>query len=178
MLTRCIWSHCPLLPWYKRILDQLCPQLDIYHCIRVSIFGCHSCSLWAACCWGDWACMSSIPLWKPIVNGYQSQYTLQQLILHLHSRLMEIAPLNPSLLEIDHFPSSPIFSLRTPIPRQLADVCQRRGFVVRKIMPPTVPEGQERVRVCLHAGNTVDEIDGLVNTIRSWLGEATEVCRL
>lgn len=84
---------------------------------------------------------------------------------------METGPLNPALLKVDHFPNSPIFSLRTPEPRQLADVCQRKGFIVRKIMPPTVPVGGERVRVCLHAGNTVDEIDRLVDTIRSWLGD-------
>ena len=36
-------------------------------------------------------------------------------------------------------------------------------------MSPTVPKGKERVRVCLHAGNTVEEIDGLVETILAWL---------
>jgi 8-amino-7-oxononanoate synthase len=36
-------------------------------------------------------------------------------------------------------------------------------------MPPTIPEGKERVRVCLHAGNTEEQIDGLVRTIQTWL---------
>ena len=36
-------------------------------------------------------------------------------------------------------------------------------------MPPTIPEGKERVRVCLHAGNTEEEIDSLVRTVQSWL---------
>lgn len=86
--------------------------------------------------------------------------------------------MNPALLTVDHFPGSPIFSLRTPVPRQLADLCQRKGYVVRKIMPPTVPAGKERVRVCLHAGNTVEEMDGLVNIIRLWISEAGKVSRL
>lgn len=43
------------------------------------------------------------------------------------------------------------------------------GYIARAIMPPTIPEGKERVRVCLHAGNTEEEIDGLVDLIQGWL---------
>jgi 8-amino-7-oxononanoate synthase len=39
-------------------------------------------------------------------------------------------------------------------------------------MPPTIPEGKERVRVCLHAGNTEAEIDGLTRMIQSWLDQS------
>ena len=39
---------------------------------------------------------------------------------------------------------------------------------MRAIVPPTVPRGTERVRVCLHAGNTVEEIDALVKRIGEW----------
>lgn len=76
------------------------------------------------------------------------------------------------MFEIDHFPTSPIISLRTSQPRQLASVCQGKGFIVRAIMPPTIPDGKERVRVCLHAGNTESEIDGLVRTVQLWLDES------
>jgi 8-amino-7-oxononanoate synthase len=76
------------------------------------------------------------------------------------------------MFEIDHFPTSPIISLRTSQPRQLASACQEKGFIVRAIMPPTIPEGKERVRVCLHAGNTEAEIDGLVRTVQVWLDES------
>jgi 8-amino-7-oxononanoate synthase len=41
-------------------------------------------------------------------------------------------------------------------------------------MAPTVPAGRERVRVCLHAGNTVEEIDGLVDTFKVWLSQTME----
>lgn len=76
------------------------------------------------------------------------------------------------MFEVDHFPTSPIISLRTSQPRQLASLCQENGFVVRAIMPPTIPEGKERVRVCLHAGNTEGEIDGLTRMIQSWLDQS------
>lgn len=68
-------------------------------------------------------------------------------------------------------PQSPIFSLLTPYPKHLAAYCQQHGFVVRGIVPPTVPEGAERVRICLHAGNTAEEIDGLVDVVGMWAEE-------
>jgi 8-amino-7-oxononanoate synthase len=35
-------------------------------------------------------------------------------------------------------------------------------------MAPTVPLGKERVRVCLHAGNTRKEMDKLLVSIEQW----------
>ncbi|KAJ5545540.1 Pyridoxal phosphate-dependent transferase major region subdomain 2 [Penicillium sp. DV-2018c] len=100
------------------------------------------------------------------------QHRLQQLIRHLRRRLDDLHDPNTQqsvMFEVDHFPTSPIISLRTSQPRQLASFCQSKGFVVRAIMPPTIPVGKERVRVCLHAGNTEGEIDGLARVIQSWL---------
>lgn len=41
--------------------------------------------------------------------------------------------------------------------------------MVRPIVPPTVPEGTQRVRVCLHAGNSVRDVERLVERIGEWL---------
>jgi 8-amino-7-oxononanoate synthase len=38
-------------------------------------------------------------------------------------------------------------------------------------VPPTVPEGAERVRICLHAGNTVEDVEGLVRIVGIWARE-------
>jgi 8-amino-7-oxononanoate synthase len=65
-------------------------------------------------------------------------------------------------------PKSPIFALQTPSPRSLATFCQEEGFIVRAVVPPTVPT--RRVRVCLHAGNTKEQIEELVDRIDLWLG--------
>ncbi|KAJ5737092.1 uncharacterized protein N7483_002217 [Penicillium malachiteum] len=97
------------------------------------------------------------------------QRRVQSLIGHLHTQLASLQMRQHVMFEVDHFPNSPIFSLRTSQPRELASFCQKAGLIVRAIMPPTIPDGKERVRVCLHAGNTEEDIDTLVRTIQSWL---------
>jgi 8-amino-7-oxononanoate synthase len=46
---------------------------------------------------------------------------------------------------------------------------QKKGFDVRPIMSPTVPTGKERLRICIHAFNTEEEIKRLVGTIENSL---------
>lgn len=42
---------------------------------------------------------------------------------------------------------------------------QSKGFDVKAILSPTVPEGQERLRICLHSYNTFEEISALMHCI-------------
>ncbi|KAG6095680.1 hypothetical protein E4U30_002156 [Claviceps sp. LM220 group G6] len=68
-------------------------------------------------------------------------------------------------------PASPIVPLFSDRARSLARYCQERGFVVRAIVAPTVKKGTDRVRLCLHAGNTEDEVRRLCLAVESWLRE-------
>jgi 8-amino-7-oxononanoate synthase len=101
---------------------------------------------------------------------------LNELISHMYSQLATLSPytLHPqsgaTLLQLPPtIPRSPIFSLLTPNPRDLAKHCQVADFTVRPIVPPTVPEGTQRIRVCLHAGNTEEDVERLVVRIGNWL---------
>ncbi|HTF03533.1 MAG TPA: pyridoxal phosphate-dependent aminotransferase family protein [Bacteroidia bacterium] len=51
--------------------------------------------------------------------------------------------------------------------RRVAEVCQARGMDVRPVLSPTVKSGSERLRIILHAYNTREEIDKLIQAI-SW----------
>lgn len=44
----------------------------------------------------------------------------------------------------------------------------QKGFNVRPILSPTVPQGKERVRICLHAFNSEEEISNLCHHINQY----------
>lgn len=46
--------------------------------------------------------------------------------------------------------------------------------MVRAVVSPTVPQGTERVRICLHAGNTVEEVKSLVGALQKWCEKCPE----
>ncbi|TKA68847.1 hypothetical protein B0A55_07313 [Friedmanniomyces simplex] len=99
------------------------------------------------------------------------------LIPGLHARLLALQETlmikdesSSSLLRVPaECPQSPIFAVLSSEPKALAAYCQSKGFVVRGIVPPTVAAGTERIRVCLHGGNTIEQLDGLVAVIREWV---------
>lgn len=101
---------------------------------------------------------------------------LQFLTEALHDRLLELEASLALPQHLQHLlqtphgrPQSAISFAMSSRPKELAAFCQSRGFVVRGIVPPTVPAGTERIRICLHAGNTSEQIDALVRTIREWV---------
>jgi 8-amino-7-oxononanoate synthase len=49
--------------------------------------------------------------------------------------------------------------------RSLAQTIQQAGYRVNAILHPTVPEGMERLRICLHTFNTFREIDELIQLL-------------
>ncbi|KEF52001.1 uncharacterized protein A1O9_11991 [Exophiala aquamarina CBS 119918] len=103
---------------------------------------------------------------------------LYLLIDHLFTRLqslsellktVRISPTVPLMTLPETCPSSPIFAILTRKPRTLAAHCQSAGFIARPVVAPTVPKGTERVRVCLHAGNTIHQIDRFVECVKTWI---------
>ena len=65
-------------------------------------------------------------------------------------------------------PQSPIIPIMTSDPHALAALCETAGFVVHGIQPPTVPIGKSRIRVCIHAGNTLLEVETFVALLELW----------
>ncbi|PIB34786.1 8-amino-7-oxononanoate synthase [Reichenbachiella sp. 5M10] len=53
--------------------------------------------------------------------------------------------------------------------KALSHQLQREGLDVRAILSPTVPEGSERLRICLHLHNTQADIKNLIDTLSSQL---------
>ncbi|RKS94677.1 8-amino-7-oxononanoate synthase [Flavobacterium limicola] len=53
--------------------------------------------------------------------------------------------------------------------KSIANQLQEKGFDVKAILSPTVPEGQERLRFCLHSYNSQEEISAVMHCIYSLL---------
>lgn len=53
--------------------------------------------------------------------------------------------------------------------RQVAEQLQLAGLYIRPILYPTVPKGLERLRIVLHAFNTKQELDLLLNSLKNSL---------
>ncbi|KEP52045.1 8-amino-7-oxononanoate synthase [Rhizoctonia solani 123E] len=92
------------------------------------------------------------------------------------SRIMALPPFFKS-------EPTPIVPILTPYPRPLAQHLREHGFLARPITHPTVPKGEERVRICLHAANTEEEVDGLVDALVEWakvqrLGKSIPMAKL
>ncbi|KAL6922856.1 hypothetical protein FSHL1_000132 [Fusarium sambucinum] len=117
------------------------------------------------------SCLASISVSYQYLQGdlIEARIThLWDLVAHAHKLLLSLTS-TTSLVHINGEPKSPIIPLFTSEPRSLAQFCQERGFTIRPIVAPTVPRGSERVRICLHAGNTVAEVEGLLRTIGEWV---------
>ncbi|MES2864600.1 MAG: pyridoxal phosphate-dependent aminotransferase family protein [Bacteroidota bacterium] len=49
--------------------------------------------------------------------------------------------------------------------KNIASQLQEKGFDVKAILSPTVPEGQERLRFCLHSYNTQNEMENVLTEL-------------
>lgn len=81
-----------------------------------------------------------------------------------------LVALHPSTTSCQNDPS-PIIPILTPHPRPLSAYLLAHGMNARPITWPTVPKGKDRVRICLHAGNTSQDVDKLVWGIVKWAEE-------
>ena len=53
--------------------------------------------------------------------------------------------------------------------KQLAQQLQDKGFDIKAILSPTVPEGQERLRFCIHSYNSEEEINQVLELLRDFV---------
>ena len=117
------------------------------------------------------------PLWAASVQAAcellpdlnRERERLQGNVAYFRERVAESAqPWLPS--------GSWIQCLRLPGARNVTragGILRNRGLAALPIRAPTVPEGEERIRVCLHAHNTRAEIDLLFGAVDEALGART-----
>jgi len=76
--------------------------------------------------------------------------------------------LNDSFVESNSAIQSCIISGNSTV-KKCGAVLQEKGFDVRPILSPTVQEGQERLRFCIHSYNTHQDIDKVLNLLSTFV---------
>jgi 8-amino-7-oxononanoate synthase len=91
---------------------------------------------------------------------------LQRRLAHIPPNVLSL----PSYLTVpaERVIPSAIVPVLSGQPRSLYAYLYARRMNTRPITWPTVPKGKDRVRICLHAGNTRNEVERLVDAMVGW----------
>lgn len=83
---------------------------------------------------------------------------LQTNIAHFSGKIQSALSATNSPIQIIEFSDLETCKLK-------AEQLQEAGFAVKAILPPTVPMGSQRLRICIHSFNTKEEIDRLITLL-------------
>ena len=103
--------------------------------------------------------------YQELTQEKSSREKLQQLISYIHGEVKNQG------LEAVFIPSnSAIHCCLIPNAdkvKKVAKNLEKKGYNVKAILSPTVPLGQERLRICLHSYNTIEEIKNLLSILKT-----------
>jgi 8-amino-7-oxononanoate synthase len=109
-----------------------------------------------------------------ILVAYQQLETEQETILKLRENIIlfnqqkNLLGLKPMFVRSKSAIQSAIVPGNESV-KQLAQQLQDKGFDVKPILSPTVPEGQERLRFCIHSYNSEEEINHVLELLRDFV---------
>ena len=92
---------------------------------------------------------------------------LRENVIHFNQEKKQLG-LNPLFVRSKSAIQSAIIPGNQKV-KNIANQLQEKGFDVKAILSPTVPEGQERIRVCLHSYNSKEEISEVLQLLASIL---------
>lgn len=108
-------------------------------------------------------------LWMSIQKGYDFLKNNPQLAIQLKENIKFFKDQN---LNSPSSENSPIQAIIIPDNHQLKTLKEtlfENGFLTYPVFSPTVKEGMERLRICLHSFNTEDDILGLTRIIKDFI---------
>jgi 8-amino-7-oxononanoate synthase len=92
---------------------------------------------------------------------------LRENIIHFNQEKKQLG-LNPLFVRSKSAIQSAIIPGNQKV-KNSASLLQEKGFDVKAILSPTVPEGQERLRFCLHSYNSKEEISEVLQFLATLL---------
>lgn len=92
--------------------------------------------------------------------------------LHSNKAILQLQVENNNLQEFFAISKSAIHYCIVPgneAVKKVSTKLKKEGFDIKPILSPTVPEGKERLRICLHSFNTSKEIEKLVALLATFV---------
>ena len=114
-----------------------------------------------------------------ILVGYQHLETEKEALKKLRENVIhfnqekKLLGLNPLFVKSKSAIQSAIIPGNQKV-KSIAHQLQEKGFDVKAILSPTVPEGQERLRFCLHSYNSKEEISEVLGLLSTFVFLATD----
>ncbi|MPS64408.1 MAG: 8-amino-7-oxononanoate synthase [Chryseobacterium sp.] len=108
-------------------------------------------------------------LWNSIREGYQFLNMNNGSPNKLQENIKTFRDQNLSSLSSEKSPIQAILIPDNPQLRNLKETLSENGFLTYAVFSPTVKEGTERLRICLHSFNTEEEILGLTKIIKDFI---------
>ncbi|MBC7522870.1 MAG: pyridoxal phosphate-dependent aminotransferase family protein [Flavobacterium sp.] len=105
--------------------------------------------------------------YRELENGKESIQKLNHNILFFNQQISQLS-LKPLFVSGKAAIQSVIFSGNDKV-KSISNEFQKKGFDVKPILSPTVPEGQERLRFCLHSYNSEEEISEVLNLLAKFI---------
>ena len=101
--------------------------------------------------------------YQQLENAKERQLELKKNIAHFNQEKNRLS-LKPLFVHSKSAIQSAIIPGNQKV-KSIAHQLQSKGFDVKPILSPTVPEGQERLRFCLHSFNSVDQITQILQLL-------------
>lgn len=95
--------------------------------------------------------------YKIMENAHEERFYLKQLIAYFKLKINETLVLS---LNSTSAIQGVVIAGNNEV-KESAKLLQNAGFDVKAILSPTVKKGMERIRICIHAFNTKEEIDNM-----------------
>ena len=105
--------------------------------------------------------------YQHLQNEKEALQKLRENVIHFNQEKKQLG-LNPLFVRSKSAIQSAIIPGNQKV-KNIANQLQKKGFDVKAILSPTVPEGQERIRVCLHSYNSKEEISEMLQLLVSIL---------
>jgi 8-amino-7-oxononanoate synthase len=105
--------------------------------------------------------------YQHLENEKEALQKLRENVIHFNHE-KKLLGLNPLFVRSKSAIQSAIIPGNQKV-KSIAHQLQEKGFDVKAILSPTVPEGQERLRFCLHSYNSKEEISEVLQLLSTFV---------